>query len=61
MDAGTWRGVFTLVLLLLFVAIWAWAWRPGRRKDFDAAAQLPLEDDDPPPPGDDRTPGDRQP
>jgi len=45
-DAGTWRGIFTVVMLLLFVGIWAWAWSGRRRKTFDAAARLPLEADD---------------
>jgi cytochrome c oxidase cbb3-type subunit IV len=45
MDQGTINGIFTAVLLILFVGIWAWAWSAKRRKDFDQAAQLPLEDD----------------
>ena len=59
MDAGTWRGIFTLILLLLFVAIWVWAWRPGRRRDFDAASRLPLESGDAPPSADEKTGDDR--
>jgi cytochrome c oxidase cbb3-type subunit 4 len=39
-------GIVTGVLLVLFVAGWAWAWHPARKKDFDAAAQLPLNDDE---------------
>jgi cytochrome c oxidase cbb3-type subunit 4 len=46
MDAGTWRGIFTVVMLLLFVAIWAWAWSGRQRDTFDKAAQLPLEPDE---------------
>lgn len=46
MDAGTWRGIFTVVMLLLFIGIWAWAWSGKRRKVFDEAARLPLEPDD---------------
>lgn len=45
MDAGTWRGIFTVVMLLLFVAICAWAWSARQRETFDEAARLPLEDD----------------
>jgi cytochrome c oxidase cbb3-type subunit 4 len=44
MDAGDWRGVFTAVMFVLFIAIWAWAWSSKRKKDFDEAAQLPLQD-----------------
>ena len=45
MDAGTWRGVFTVVMLLMFVGICLWAWSSRRKDDFAEAAQLPLEDD----------------
>ncbi len=45
MDAGTWRGVFTIVMLLLFVAICFWAFSSKRKTEFDAAARLPLEPD----------------
>lgn len=38
-------GIVTVVLLVLFLAGWAWAWSPRRKKTFDEAAQLPLEDD----------------
>jgi len=34
----------TIVWFLAFVALCLWAWSSRRRKDFDAAAQLPLED-----------------
>ena len=34
----------TIVWFLAFIALWVWAWSGRRRKDFDAAAQLPLED-----------------
>lgn len=47
MDAGTWRGIFTLVMLVLFVALWIWAWSSKRKSDFDEAAQLPFSDDEP--------------
>lgn len=46
MDAGTWRGIFTLIMLVLFVALWIWAWSSKRKKDFDEAAQLPFTDED---------------
>jgi cytochrome c oxidase cbb3-type subunit 4 len=46
MDAGTWRGIFTVVMLVLFIGIWAWAWSGRRRKVFDDAARLPLEADE---------------
>ena len=37
-------SVVTIVWFLAFVALCLWAWSGRRRKDFDAAAQLPLED-----------------
>lgn len=45
MDAGTWRGVFTAVMLLLFVGICIWAYSRRRRDEFDAASRLPLDQD----------------
>ena len=45
MDMGTFRGVLTLVLMLLFIGLVVWAFSRRRRKDFEEAAQLPLEDD----------------
>lgn len=44
MDLPTLRGIFTLILMIAFVAIVLWAWSGKRRKDFDEAARLPLED-----------------
>lgn len=49
MDVGVIRGLITAILIILFVGIWAWSWSRKRRKDFDAAAQLPLDDDSRPP------------
>lgn len=37
-------GIITVVLMVLFVAMWIWAWRPARKKDFDEAARLALEE-----------------
>jgi len=45
MDAGTWRGVFTALMLLLFVGVCFWAYSSCRKKDFDEASRLPLEPD----------------
>jgi len=38
-------GIITSFLLLLFLAGWTWAWSPRRKRDFDAAARLPLDED----------------
>ena len=47
MDAGTVHGIWTAVLLIVFIGIVAWAWSSKRKRDFDEAARLPLEDDEP--------------
>jgi len=39
-------GIVTATLLVVFLAGWAWAWSPRRRKDFEEAARLPLEEDE---------------
>ncbi len=39
-------GIVTAVLMVLFVAGWIGVWSPKRKKEFDAAAQLPLEEDE---------------
>lgn len=45
MDLGTLRGLITLVLMLVFIGIVIWAWSSKRKKDFEEAARLPLEED----------------
>jgi len=45
MDAGDWRGIFTIVMFLMFIGICIWAYSRKRKQDFDEAAQLPLDDD----------------
>lgn len=39
-------SVVTVVWFLAFIGLCAWAWSGRRRKDFDAAARLPLEEID---------------
>lgn len=45
MDINLFRGLMTALLLVLFVGLWVWAWLPARKKHFEEAARLPLEDD----------------
>ena len=45
MDAGLLHGVWTAALLAVFAAIVVWAWSGRRKRDFDEAARLPLEED----------------
>ena len=49
MDMPLFHGLWTAVLLLIFVGIVVWAWSGKRKKDFDEASRLPLEEDDPVP------------
>lgn len=45
MDYGTYRGVYTLILLVLFLIIVYWAYSKNRKSDFDDIANSILEDD----------------
>ena len=47
MDINDFRGLLTAVALFAFVGLWVWAWSKKRKADFDASAQMPLEDDEP--------------
>ncbi|TYT25061.1 cbb3-type cytochrome c oxidase subunit 3 [Luteimonas viscosa] len=38
-------GIVTGVLLLCFVGGWIWAWSPRRKREFEDAARLPLDDE----------------
>ncbi|MBT8145047.1 MAG: cbb3-type cytochrome c oxidase subunit 3 [Gammaproteobacteria bacterium] len=41
---GTVRGLITLALLTAFIALVVWLFVVRRRRDFDAAAQIPLQE-----------------
>lgn len=43
---GLLHGIWTLLLLLIFVGIVAWVWSSKRKKHFEQAAQIPLQDGD---------------
>jgi cytochrome c oxidase cbb3-type subunit 4 len=38
-------GIVTAILLVLFLIGTVWAFSPRRKRDFEAAAQLPLDDE----------------
>jgi len=44
MDAGTIRGLGTLVLLLAFLGLVFWAFSKRRKADFDEMAQMPFRE-----------------
>jgi len=46
MDAGLFRGLYTVLMLLIFIGICFWAYSSRRKTDFDEAAQLPLDEDE---------------
>jgi cytochrome c oxidase cbb3-type subunit 4 len=49
MDINDLRSIITVVSFLVFIGIVCWAWSARRKKDFDEAARLPLDDDRPQP------------
>ena len=55
MDIPLFHGIWTAVLLVIFIGIIVWAWSGKRKKDFDEAANLPLEDNEPVPDAEKRT------
>lgn len=42
-------GIMTGLLMLIFLGIVVWAYSGRRRRDFEEAARLPLDDDSQPP------------
>lgn len=50
MNYSDLSSVMTVVMLVVFIGIVVWAWSGKRRKDFEAAARVPLEDDEQPAP-----------
>ena len=44
MDINDLRSWHTVVLFVVFIGIVVWAWSGKRRKDFDEAANLPLNE-----------------
>ena len=39
-------GIVTAILLVCFIGGWIWAGGPKRKRDFEDAARLPLEDEE---------------
>jgi len=46
LDFDILSSVVTVVWLLAFIGLCIWAWSGRRRKDFEAAARLALDDTD---------------
>lgn len=47
MSSAMFHSYYTVVLFIIIVGIWAWAWSSRRKRDFDEASRLPLDDDAP--------------
>jgi cytochrome c oxidase cbb3-type subunit 4 len=47
MDSALIGTIVTVVFFITFGGIFIWAWSDRRKKDFDAAANLPFEEDTP--------------
>ncbi len=45
MDINDFRGLVTAVTLVAFLGVCAWAYSSRRKRDFEAIAELPLEED----------------
>ena len=45
MDAGLLHGLWTAAMIAVFAVIVAWAWSGRRKRDFEEAARLPLEEE----------------
>jgi cytochrome c oxidase cbb3-type subunit 4 len=43
---GLLHGIWTLLLLLIFLGIVAWVWSAKRKKHFEQAGRIPLQDGD---------------
>ena len=47
MSVGEIYGLVTLLVMSVFITATVWAWSSGRRRTYEAAARLPLEDNEP--------------
>ena len=45
MDIGMLMSLWTVIVMVFFVFIVIWAWSGRRKKSFEEAARIPLEDD----------------
>ncbi len=48
-DAGTIRGLGTLVVAIAFIGLSLWVFSPRRKSEFDDATMLPFADEPSPP------------
>lgn len=48
MSPSDFHSIWTVIVLVVFIGIVIWAWSAKRKRAFDEAARIPLEDDDNP-------------
>ncbi len=48
MDVGVVQSALTVFFFVVFVGIVLWAWSGRRKRSFDEAARLPLDEDEAP-------------
>ena len=46
MDYNLLQAVWTIIVMVVFIGIFIWAWGSGRKKKFDEASRIPLDDDE---------------
>jgi cytochrome c oxidase cbb3-type subunit 4 len=47
MDANFLHSISTVVVFIAFILVVLWAYSGNRKKDFEEASKLPLDDDSP--------------
>ena len=45
MDTLSFQSIWTVIAFVVFVGIVVWAWSGRRKKDYDKAARMALDDD----------------
>lgn len=44
MDIGTIHGIYTVIFMVAFIGMGIWVFLPRRKKKYDDAANLPMDD-----------------
>ena len=46
MDYNLLQAVWTIIVMVIFIGIFIWAWGRKKKKKFDEASRIPLDDDE---------------
>jgi cytochrome c oxidase cbb3-type subunit 4 len=46
LNSVDWLSIWTVIAFVFFVGVVIWAWSSRRKKDFDKAARMALDDDE---------------